>query len=398
MITALALALLAPVPGPIMPRADDPPPVQVWLNSDHPYMSGERAKVYVRARDDGYLVVLRVNGDGRVRVLFPLDPGDDNFVRGDHKFEVRGRGDRDAFVVDELRGTGFVLAAWSPSQLGFDSFVRGDHWDYRTLGDLGEGDDRETALLDIVQRMAGEGHFEYDIANYSVATVTADDYHSGPYFAPGFVGFWGGPQPGISLTVGFGVGWGPYCGSYWGWGPWGCGIAGWPYYPFYPYRPYVYRPWGFYPYRPYAYGFSRPFGYAPYARPYTFGGGFYSPYRPAFANAPPRLRIPDGSLASRTTVAAQSWSARGLRSVDGPGGGRIVAAPTRSSHASGSSTAAPRRSSGGVVGRSFGGGGSGWSRSGSRGGGGRAWGGGGGGGGGRRGGGGGGGGGGARRR
>src|SRR3989475_8114225 len=46
-------------------KAGDPP-VQVWLNHND-YARGDRAKVYARTQQDGYLVVLRADADGRVR-------------------------------------------------------------------------------------------------------------------------------------------------------------------------------------------------------------------------------------------------------------------------------------------------------------------------------------------
>ncbi|MGH9262766.1 MAG: DUF4384 domain-containing protein, partial [Acidimicrobiales bacterium] len=139
----LLLAPLAAVP------ADDLP-VRLRLSSDGRYFPGERARVWVETFDDGYLVVLRADASGRVRVLFPVDPGDDSYVRGGREYEVRGRGDRDAFYVDDREGTGLVLAAWSRDPFHFDEFVRADHWDYRGLTPA--ADDAEAGLLDIVQR------------------------------------------------------------------------------------------------------------------------------------------------------------------------------------------------------------------------------------------------------
>ncbi|MGH7579368.1 MAG: DUF4384 domain-containing protein, partial [Gemmatimonadales bacterium] len=75
--------------------ADDPP-IQIWINNDGRFLRGDRAKVHVRAEDDGYLIVLHADAEGHLRVLFPIDPTDDNFVRGGKKYEVEGRGGRDA--------------------------------------------------------------------------------------------------------------------------------------------------------------------------------------------------------------------------------------------------------------------------------------------------------------
>src|SRR3989449_7311776 len=64
---AVSLALAAPSAA----AASDDPPIHVWLNQDNYFVRGDRAKVYVRAAADGYLVVVRADADGRLRVLFP---------------------------------------------------------------------------------------------------------------------------------------------------------------------------------------------------------------------------------------------------------------------------------------------------------------------------------------
>ena len=160
MFTALFGILMASAgsgPAPVVTtpaaRADDPP-VRVWLNSDGDYYRGDRAKVRVRLEEDGYLLVLQSDVDGHVRVLFPLDPSDDDFVRGGRDFELRGRGDRETFYIDDVRGTGMVLAARSPTPFRYDRFVRGDHWDYRALANDRVRDDPQAGLLDLVDAMA----------------------------------------------------------------------------------------------------------------------------------------------------------------------------------------------------------------------------------------------------
>ena len=106
MISALFGVLVAstgsavsPAVAPRVAATADDPPIRVSLNSGGSYYQGDRAKVRVRVAEDGYLLVLRADADGRVRVLFPLDPGDDDFVRGGHDFELRGRGDRETFFI-----------------------------------------------------------------------------------------------------------------------------------------------------------------------------------------------------------------------------------------------------------------------------------------------------------
>ena len=185
---AVVLSLTAPTASAV--RADDPP-VQIWIDPAGSLMQGDRVRVHVRTAQDAYIVVLRVDGDGRVRALFPRDPSDDDFARGGDKFEVRGRGDREAFFVDERDGSGAVLVAAAKSPFKFDEFVRGDHWDYRTLASDQARSDPETALVDLVRRMAGDQHFDYDIVSYTVGDIAYQSYRSRPYYGYGDYGYGG---------------------------------------------------------------------------------------------------------------------------------------------------------------------------------------------------------------
>src|SRR5437763_2823252 len=266
LMLSLAGSALAPATAASARVVSDDPPVKVWLKHDN-YYRGDKARVNVRLADDGYVVVLRADADGRVRVLFPLDPGDDAFVRGGETIEVRGRGDREAFYIDEREGSGLVVAARSATPFKFDAFVRGDHWDYRVLDVRQSGDDKEAALVDIVQRMAPDGHFDYDAASYVVTAQRAyRDYYPSYY------------------SVGFGWGW-PYRYGYFGscydaffYDPFYCGSY---YSPFY--DPFFFGGFGF--------GYRRPFVYRPYIY-YTGGATFYNQPHSLFVN---RLRSGVGS-------------------------------------------------------------------------------------------------------
>src|SRR5213595_646350 len=266
LMLSLAGSALAPATAASARVVSDDPPIKVWLNHDN-YYRGDKARVNARLADDGYVVVLRADADGRVRVVFPLDPGDDAFVRGGETIEVRGRGDREAFYIDEREGSGLVVAARSATPFKFDPFVRGDHWDYRVLDVRQSGDDKEAALVDIVQRMT-DGHFDYDAVSYVVTTQAAyRDYYPSYY------------------SVGFGWGW-PYRYGYFGscydaffYDPFYCGAS---YYsPFY--DPFFFGGFGF--------GYRRPFVYRPYIY-YTGGAAFYNQPHNLFVN---RLRPGVGS-------------------------------------------------------------------------------------------------------
>jgi hypothetical protein len=220
-------------------------PVTVRLNHDQ-FTAGDHARVYVQTAQDGYLVVLHADAEGRVRVLFPLDPADDDFVRGGKKLEVRSRGDRDAFQIEARDGSGTVLAAVAPDAFDFGAFTTNDHWDFRALGAASGAvrDDPLARLTEIAQKMSGDsaGRFDYDYATYVVNSRDIASrygygsrygfypYHFGYYdpfcYDPFFFGV-------SSFCYGAGYGFG-FRGGY------GFGF-GFPIYrPYRPYRPYIF--------------------------------------------------------------------------------------------------------------------------------------------------------------
>jgi hypothetical protein len=299
MITALLLPLLlvgAPADGAALAgrAAGDDPAIQIWINNDRRFLPGDRAKVQVRTREDGYLLVLHVDPDGHLRVLFPLDPRDDDFVRGGRKYEIRGRGGRESFTADAGKGTGTVYAAVSHDPYRFDDFVLGDHWDYRNLVPQRLPADPEPDLNDLVRRMV-DGSFDYDILSYTVLerVVYADDYSRSYYDSYGYGGYGYG---GCGYSY-FG------CGrSYYG-SPYSLSVSlffGAPrhrrfyYDPFFAagydpfYDPFFYDP---YYYRPFYYS---PVYYQPYYNYPYYGGYYQNRYRPY---SPYRFRPADGMLA-----------------------------------------------------------------------------------------------------
>ena len=234
---------------------NDDPPIRLWINNDRNFLPGDRAKVEVRAKDDGYLIVFHVDPDGHLRVLFPLDPDQDNFVRGGRKYEIRGRGGRESFEVDNKVGKGTVYAAVSRDPLHFDGYVLGDHWDYRALAPSRLPDDAESELNDIVRRLA-QTDFDYDLLNYYVSDRLASRSSYGPsYYGSAYYDPWC-------------YSWS--CGSYYG-SPFNVSIG-----LFFgrPYRRYYYDPY-YYVYDP----FYNPFFYDPYYYRAIYRPRYISPYR-----------------------------------------------------------------------------------------------------------------------
>src|SRR5689334_1974653 len=273
MIAAFLLPLLvlgAPGPTAVRNAGGDDPAIQIWINNDRRFLPGDRAKVQVRTREDGYLLVLHADPSGHLRVLFPLDPGDDNFVRGGRKYEIRGRGGRESFTVDNDRGQGAVYAAVSHDPFRFDQFVLGDHWDYRNLAPQRLSSNPEQDLNELVRRMV-DNSFDYDILTYDVLerVVYASEYYPnyyGGYDDCGYSYFCGRSYYGSPYSVSIGLFFGrPYYRRYF-YDPFYAGYN--PYYDPFFFDPYYYRP---YYYRPYYYPVYNP--YSPY------GGYYYNDYR-----------------------------------------------------------------------------------------------------------------------
>jgi Domain of unknown function (DUF4384) len=288
MFLALMLSALTADPG----SATVPPPravssVRVSLSKDGYYDLGDQVTVRVSSSEDGYLIVFRATTRGRVRVLFPLDPGLDNFVRGGKTYDVLGRGGKESFRVDDEQGSGVVYAAVSEEPLQFEQFMRGDHWDYRAFEDYQVSDDAETTFGDLMEKMASTGRYQYDLVSYHVAgndysadnNYNSNDYdHDGHYHYHGYAGFYApcfGCSPYYGSSFSFSIGFGT---------------------PFYPYYPYYYPPFysAYYAYYPYYYGYYAPYYYQPYFyrsyysyNPYYRGTYGYMPGGPNYGGRPP---------------------------------------------------------------------------------------------------------------
>jgi Domain of unknown function (DUF4384) len=144
------------------------PRVAVWADRDDPYARGDGADVFLNVAVPSHVAVLRVDTDGRLRVLFPRQPWTDTYVEEERELQVSGpRGGR-AFLVDDDPGVGYLLAIASSEPLDFRSITRGDSWDYRLIDGGRIQGDPYVRLTDLVATLAPAGHYDYDISPYYV--------------------------------------------------------------------------------------------------------------------------------------------------------------------------------------------------------------------------------------
>jgi uncharacterized protein DUF4384 len=168
-ILSLAVLPTSTVRDPSLNR----PRIELWTNRGDAavYTRGERVRVYFRLDQDAYVTIFRVDTDGRVRVLFPRDPWEDNFARGGREFEVDGRVlGGDAFSIDDYPGVGYLFAVASADAFVYDQIESGDHWDYRVIADGRVRGDPYVAMTDLAQRIVPQGYtdWDYDVISYNV--------------------------------------------------------------------------------------------------------------------------------------------------------------------------------------------------------------------------------------
>jgi len=292
------LAVLSLLASP----TDVRPPLQIWMNNDRRFREGERVRLQVDADVEGYLLVLNYDTDGRLRVLFPLDPRDDALVHAGRRYEVRGDEGSGAFRAG-ADGTGLIYSAIARDPWRLDEIVVNDRWDYSRLVIDRDSDNPEQALTDLLQSLAGPGGFDYDLAGYRVYGSTTSSYSYGDYGVRGPVYVYDDYL---------------YCND-WYWRFSGC--RRWPYDGGWSF--------GFSYYNPYRYGYG--YGYYPFYYPSYPRGGYSRNVvvgRPRNYTVFPRSGPGTGSYGgvrgpSRSVSPPLNWRPRSVaRPADG--GGREV--------------------------------------------------------------------------
>ncbi len=179
MMLPLLVSLAVPLQGTISPASPPRSPARVTVRlSDSSFAHGQRARVYVELRDTAYLLVLHVNGHGRIRVLFPLRPIEGALVPGGEWYEIPGLDGRAAIGMEEREGTGTVLAACSRIPFQSSLLARGDDWDYtEALLFQPTGGEPLAAALDIVERLADGRRTEVDVTTYAVTSPAGMTSH-----------------------------------------------------------------------------------------------------------------------------------------------------------------------------------------------------------------------------
>lgn len=156
------------------------PTVQIWTNRDEVLHRGDKLKVYFRTDVDGYVSVFRIDTDGRIRVVFPVGPWDDNYARGGARYQVDPRDDGYTFRVDDYPGQGYLFAIASLDPFLYTRYVRNDHWDYRMIGTEGRvAGDPYVAIYDVIDAIVPADYADY---SYDVVPYFVEEHYDYPRF------------------------------------------------------------------------------------------------------------------------------------------------------------------------------------------------------------------------
>ena len=151
----LTLALLTQVATLATARPPTPDPIRVWRTD---------STVLVSLRDPGYVTLLHVSADGRISVLFPLEPDLDTWVHGESPLQMslppRAQGTTATFVA--IRSSWpFDFAALRAGSGAGSTWNYGGAWLLQpTAGDP------LAALLDIADRVTDGRPYDYGTVAY----------------------------------------------------------------------------------------------------------------------------------------------------------------------------------------------------------------------------------------
>lgn len=162
MLPIVALLLQSTAP-PMSAALPDGKVVRASLDVSGPVSQGAPVRLFVQTVSDGNLVVLHYRTDGRIEVLYPVAPTDDPSITiGSYEIPI-------SLDPREPVGQGTILAAVSTDPIWFYEFAQNGQWSADALTPSWRGGDATGALTDIVQRMLGDGSFNYDVVQLTVA-------------------------------------------------------------------------------------------------------------------------------------------------------------------------------------------------------------------------------------
>jgi len=138
------------------------PGIRIWTSGSDLHRRGDRVRLYYRTEEDAYVTIFRVDTDGRVRVLFPRDPDDNNYGYGGATYAVSNYDRNSAFYVDDYPGVGYLFGVASSEPFDFDAIRDYGHWDLHGISDGRIHGDPRAELEDMLRYLLPSDYGDYD--------------------------------------------------------------------------------------------------------------------------------------------------------------------------------------------------------------------------------------------
>lgn len=153
----LVLAVLA---GQLLQPTDAPPAARARRTADPVRVWRTDSIAYIELQKPGHLVVLQVDGSGRIGVLFPSAPWDSTAVSAGAPVAVD--------LIPEAQGNpATFLAVRSRWSFDFETLRSGIEWNYDALLLQPTAGDPLAALFDIADRITHGRPYDYGVVTYA---------------------------------------------------------------------------------------------------------------------------------------------------------------------------------------------------------------------------------------
>ncbi len=193
--------------------SSDAPPVDLWLDQIS-FDRGARMRPHVTTEPGAYLVVLRVNTEGSLSILYPERPHDLRpYVLGSFSGDAVPYRGSQAFYLNESGGNGFVFAVATYDRFDFSAYTRGMTWRFDRIAQFRRiVDPFETVRQFLDEVLPQSADYSLDYEHYEVYSrglrnrSNMDVYRS--------VGYWGIEEYYSSCLNAFGYRMDYYCRPY----------------------------------------------------------------------------------------------------------------------------------------------------------------------------------------
>ncbi|HEX9691351.1 MAG TPA: DUF4384 domain-containing protein [Gemmatimonadales bacterium] len=170
---AVATLLVGGVHQPTVAQHAAPPTIHLTLTGPDVFVEETPVLASFTTSADAYVLILRIDTDGRLTFLYPIEPAGDTLIAAG-VYPVVGSPASHAtvsFVVDEYPGVGYLFGLASRDPLALEPFVRRATWNRHALFPGGRvRGDPYVIFAEIAERVLPEdyGDYGYDILPYTV--------------------------------------------------------------------------------------------------------------------------------------------------------------------------------------------------------------------------------------